>query len=283
MILPDPGPVPRTPPKPGRTAPQLAAEVAWAVAKNGALTTRRLIHTYGPKPLWQDLIERGLLHEVHTLYGPVIGLTDQGRLRAAELNRKREAEAFTNIYVPYVSGAGSLADRAYLMDAVQHLERLGYQWDHYTYKRTGQVGRAASKGIKHTDQIIRTTMQIPERQMREVLIHYRPLTQPTGNPGYRPEKLGCPALYATVAHGGLSAARVRRLLKMHKSHLDIWHAPLLLAVPDAAPLLPLVRSVNTKYRLQMEQFIRDRLVSPRQINLRVCLLVLPLPHTTAAG
>ncbi|MFC6664602.1 hypothetical protein ACFP9V_03990 [Deinococcus radiopugnans] len=201
------------------------------MAKHGALTTRRLIHTYGPKPLWQDLIERGLLREVLTLYGPVIGLTDQGRLRAAELNRK----ASSNIYIPYVSGASSLADRAYLMDAVQHLERLGYQWDHYTYKRAGRVGRAASTGIKHTDQIICTTMQIPEQQMRELLIHYRPLRHPTGNAGYRPEKLGCPSLYATVAHGGLSAARVRRLLRVHKSHLDVWHSPLLLAVPDAAP------------------------------------------------
>lgn len=260
-------------------APTLYDRVFRNVIAHGALTTRRLIQEHGPKPNWEALIQQGYLQEVPTIYGSVIGLTERGQYHASGGGKW---------HVEYVGSAGHLANRAYLMDALQILNQRGYTLGHHVYKRSGGVGTAARNGLKVTDQIIRTVLRVPEDEMRRLKAEFpvddqrNPYTMDSF--GHWGEAVGYPSLYATISNGGISAARIKSLVgTKHKKHLEIWHTPLIIATPKEAQLLPLVRSINSRYRLKQEESYRRYSITAKPIHDLVSLISLAMPGTLSSA
>lgn len=250
-------------------------KVFWAVARAGALTTRRIIGEFGPKPNWQSLIEERRLREYHTGYGKVLALGPTARHGFRERPpTPREG------YVPYVAGPNAVTDRAYLMDAIAVLEGRGYKVAYHVYKRAGKVGGAAQRGVKVTDQIVRTVVRAPADKMRELEAVYG-----KGDPtplyyqlGITPEVLGHPSLYASISGGGIKLPQLRRLYQRHKSDLDRWHGPLLVAVPEEGDLGGFVRAIEAEHRAIIERLVKDRLTPERPIQPRIQLIIVPLPE-----
>ncbi|GAA5514945.1 hypothetical protein Dcar01_03709 [Deinococcus carri] len=253
-------------------------QVFWGVAQAGALTTRRVISTYGPKPNWDHLLEKKLLREVQTNYGAVLTLGQTARAAFHLTPPPREMG-----YIPYVAGPNAVADRAYLLDAIALLEARGYKVAYHVYKRAGKVGGAARRGVKVTDQIVRTVMRAPETKMSRLQALYG-----KGEPpplyyqlGKTPEVLGHVSLYATISSAGIKLAQLRRLYKRHERDLDKWHGPLLIAVPEEGDLGGYVRLVEAQYRANIERLVKEGLTPERPIQPRIKLLTLPLPERRA--
>ena len=116
---------------------ELRSQVFWKVAQAGALTTRRIIQEFGPKPNWQALLSgRTYLREYQTPYGAVLALAPQGRALAQQHQQR----------VPYLAGPSAVTDRAYQQDALTLLQHQGYEVARYIYKKAGKVGGAARRG-----------------------------------------------------------------------------------------------------------------------------------------
>lgn len=240
------------------------------VKRQGARTTRRLVDEYGPKPHWMVLQRERWLTAYETLYGQVMGLGPQARSHYAALG----------VAVPYLAAPASVTDRAYQNDAIEHLKQQGYEvvdWQHKAQAKTfGQPGRTT------TDHIVRHVLRVPELQLRSIewairgpshYPAYQVLTR-KGNeavPGY-------PSLYATVAHGGLTLAGIKRLLHRHKGDIDRWRAPLIIAVPDERPFRSYLRTAEQKALRDHEEVHRSSR-TPTSVHLvpRVLLIELPLP------
>ncbi|OWL98966.1 hypothetical protein CBQ26_00470 [Deinococcus indicus] len=192
-----------------------------------ALTSRRITATYGPRVNWGGLLTRGAIREVRTTYGPVLTLTDSELQRAGIQYRLR--------------GPASLADRAYMMDAVQLLQKLGYEWVEWNYKAYRDQGL--------TGHITSAYMRVPEEEYWPLQNRYTG-NRRTREDGTRLEMLGEPRLYARCSGGGIKVTEARGLLKLHGTHIaGYWHSPLLLVVPEeTAALRAYVRRVNEDAR-----------------------------------
>lgn len=193
--------------------------VLQAVHRTGALTLRRLVADYGPYPNWRGLVDRGLLVERATVYGPVVGYSLTGYRWACESMPSRPA---------YLQGPGALADRAYQTDAVALLQSRGYEVVSVTYKRGRKPGT-------RTDHIVDMTLRAPLERVpnrRDSLRDDGVVRRPTR---------GYPYLYASISGGGITPARLKALLKVHEFSPAAWGHPLLIATPDAAALRPMLR------------------------------------------
>lgn len=246
----------------------VAKQVFYEVARHGALSVRRLEQTYGDPAQWQIALRTRYLTQQQTVYGPVLTLGPEARRTAGT--------AAVDFTIPYIAGPSSAADRAYQMDAVQHLEREGYSVARHIYKRAGAVGEAARRGRRTTDQIVATVMRLPEEQLRPLEARflrsdraYRP-----GADGLYPERPGYPHLYATISHGGIRLPRLRKLLDKHKQHRTMyWHSPLLIAVPEEGNLRAYLRQLDAR---ETELYAR---ATQRSGEWRTVarLIILPLP------
>lgn len=244
----------------------------------GAMTTRRIYREYGPRPTWEFLVHEKYLKVAHTPYGPVVAATKKGHKWAEEKWQCR---------MPYVDAASHMANRAYLMDALEIIRSQGYTLHHHVYKPAGKVGSAARSGRPVTDQITRTVVSVPEPELRRLKAIFgvddrrNPLQQ--DRLGRWSEAVGHPSLYATISNGGISLNGVKALLREHKEHLKVWHTPLIIVTPNEALLRPLVRSINGRYRHQQEtlnaKVNRPGLPPPNlPIHELVTLIDLPCPQ-----
>ena len=252
-------------------AQQLHWTVLMAVAVAGALTTRRVIRVYGPKPNWQSLIEQKYLREYQTVYGPVLALSDKGR--ASYVDRPPEAR---HAHWPYLSGPSTVADRAYQNDALATLTSQGYQVQRHEYKRAGQVGAAARGNRKHTGQITRTVMQVPEPQLRALLagwgegISHLPSSMVATAP-----RTGRPYLYASISNGGIKLPRLKALVKQHRGDVTHWHTPLLIAVPEEGDLRAYLRSIDARARALFDQEDRQYHQAGKAFHPAAELIIVP--------
>lgn len=248
----------------------IESNVFWAVTRAGALTTRRLIQEFGPKPNWQGLIDRRLLREYHTGYGLVLALGPAAR-QAFMARPPKE-------HVPYVAGPSAVADRAFQMDALRELQGRGYTFKRHEYKRAGAVGGAARRGEKVTSQILRTYMAAPQERLRAL--------QATWGMGeaYRmdhwgmyPAAVGHPCLYASVSSGGIKLPKLKALFQKHKADIHKWRHPLLIAVPEEGDLRAFIRGIETEHRRAVDALVKQNLSRNRPLYSLVELLILPPP------
>ncbi|WP_147363219.1 hypothetical protein [Deinococcus sp. RM] len=193
-----------------------------------ALTTRRITADHGPRPNWKRLLDNHWLEEVQTTYGPVLALTKQAYDHLPSQSR--------------LTGPNSLADRAYMMDAVRMLEGQGYEWLDWDYKLYQDTKRC-------TAHITRARMRAPQTEMRRLIAYFGdpgpPRLAPSGVPE---ERLGEIWLYARCSGGGVQATELRKLLKLHGSHITYsWRSPLLIVTPEeSGALRHLVRRTNAR-------------------------------------
>ncbi|GGL89918.1 hypothetical protein GCM10010840_29910 [Deinococcus aerolatus] len=200
------------------------AAAFWYLAARGALSAEHLDRSFNNYELdtyWYGLNIAGLVRIYQSSYGPVVGLTDQGRAYAR----------ITLPSVPFLNAPASVANRAYLNDALELLYRQGYKPSddpptsrRYPHSPTGRT---------HTDEIISCTVRIPDNAYANV--SYRPSRGSHSvlyNPYTRP---GQPRLYASIANGGITPKQGETYLKRHKHHITSWQTPLLLVVPNPAP------------------------------------------------
>lgn len=255
------------------TQKEIQARVFWAVADAGALTTRRIVEEFGPKPNWQKLITDQHLREYLTVYGPVLALGQTARRYFA-----RHPGAVEQGPVPYIAGPSAVADRAYQQDVLKALTGQGYTVHHHEYKRTGQVGSAARTGRKTTDQILRTVVEVPPQQMRVLAIDWRGL-KPYHRDGWGmyPKVVGYPYLYASIAHGGIKLPKLKALYRQHKADIDSWRSPLLVAVPDEQELRAFIRAEESK-RQRLHKKVMTAAGKPNlQLYDAIQLVILPPP------
>ncbi|GAQ23938.1 hypothetical protein DEIGR_400071 [Deinococcus grandis] len=188
--------------------------VMGAILEVGALTSRRVQATYGPRPNWHRLITERQLREVRTIYGPVLTPTEAVHEKVESTGRLR--------------GPGSLADRAYMLDAIDLVAQHGYRFVSHDYKG-GQVPGTT------TAHITRTRIEVSREEM-ERLVDWA-----SDRPGPLPKALGRTWLYARCSGGGMQASDLRRILKATEEqnrpkeystdHVQVLHAPLLFVVP----------------------------------------------------
>ncbi|GHF61082.1 hypothetical protein HNQ07_004110 [Deinococcus metalli] len=199
------------------------------LAVEGALSVTALDAGYWNYELnssWHGLQDAHLIQVYQTTYGSVVGLTDHGRAHARTFLSD----------VPDLSAPASVANRAYLNDALRLLYSRGYKpstdpptFRKYPHSPTRQT---------HTSEIISCTIRIPDSAYADV--SYRPSRAPHSMlhlPYFRP---GQPRLYASIATGGITPKQGEVYLKRHKHHLLYWQTPLLLVVPDPAPFASLL-------------------------------------------
>lgn len=239
-------------------------DVLRAVADAGAITTRRITEQVAIRPNWYRLLEFQLLTELHTLYGAVLIIA---------VNRREQVQDLLGLTdMPYVAGPAVAADRAYQNDALQLLETEGYELDHCDYKRTALNGI-----VKPTSIVTRAVLRIP--RSLEQLMKYDYPGQRVAPPQFdylsgMPEVYGYPSLYATVANGGVSLARLKRLYRSHEHDIHIWRHPLIVAVPDDRPYRAYLR------KLDVERSIAEEGAGLYPLHYRyglIRLLVLPIP------
>ncbi|MFK7602085.1 hypothetical protein ACI3L1_07710 [Deinococcus sp. SM5_A1] len=207
------------------------------IGVQGALTSRRVIADYGPRPLWHPLLTQGLLREYQTIYGPVVGLTDAGRQHQQHLN------------CPYIASPSTAADRAYLNDALSVVVGADYEIEAHDYQQAGGKRRhqlLAAGQPPTTSVIIRTTLRVPERVADNIYrdTHQRVERLHYIGGSYAPAQLGYPYLYASIRGGGINLSALKRLYKRHSLDTATWHHPLLLAVPDLQVLQLYIRSLE---------------------------------------
>ena len=252
---------------------ELRRKVLISVGVAGALTTRRVIGMYGPKINWQSLLDRHYLKEYQTLYGPVLAVGPWGR--TGYLTRPPDSDLG---HWPYIAGPTTVADRAFQNDAFSLLTDQGYVVKHHDYKRSGKVGTAARKGTGHTDQIIRTVMQVPDLKLRGLITTWGPGEHYSSDPKthyLRPR--GHPYLYASISNGGIGLTRLRALIRTHAADVNHWHSPLLVAVPEEGDLRSYLRGLDHKDRSLHDRTEREFPGSPKPFRSKVQLIILPLP------
>lgn len=238
---------------------------------DGALTSRRVVQEYGPKPSWMRVLEEEYLREVHTVYGPVLGLSHD------TYDYFRERPELPQ--PPYLKAPSSLADRAYQMDAIKALQAEGYEVVKLHYKRGSTVSPGA-----YTSQVTSVILRVPPHMAEDG----KPV-QPYNDEGiarYQDQR-GYPRLYASISGGGIKLAQLKKLLKENERSMSTWGHPLLIAVPENHELDPYLRAIEAK-----GQRIRDELeahqrhlqgyVSVRGPRIpRVRLIEMPMPKLTS--
>lgn len=241
-------------------------DVFWAVARSGALTTRRVIREFGPKPNWGCLIRYGHLKEYQTAYGAVLAVGTAARKDHSGPAQSR---------IPYLTGPNSVADRAYQMDALKVLIDRGYTVHHHDYKRSGKVGSAAREGRRYTDQILSAVMQVPPDELRALHADW-PGSRPyrADSWGTYPPALGYPTLYASISSGGIRLPKLRALYKKHERDIKAtWQTPLLIAVPEEGNLRAYIRAEETAHRRLVEQVQREGCMRERDIPDLIRLVI----------
>lgn len=206
------------------------------VGQAGALTSRRVQVECGPRPNWYRLITDRYLNESFTMYGPVLSLTTRGH-KVLAVGGQRS--------LPYLMGPATVADRAYLNDAIQLMDDEGYTVERTEYKRAGGLKHQG----RHTDQVTRTILRVPPRLEIQLRPRWGYVAAYNQNPdGSYDEKLGYPSLYASISSGGISLERLKSLYRQH--HLDIhdWRHPLIVAVPEEIKMRAFLRGLNAQER-----------------------------------
>jgi hypothetical protein len=251
----------------------LPTQVFWAVAQAGALTTRRVIRQFGPKPNWEAALRQRYLREMQSTYGPVLTVGDVAR----KLIQARPPPPEKGL-IPYVAGPSAVADRAFLMDALEALAAQGYTVARHDYKKAGTVGNAARRGAKVTHQIIRTVMKVPETRMSWQAADGKPYGP--DHYGIYPETPGYPLLYATISNGGIKLPRLQKLYKRHKRDIARWATPLLIAVPEEGDLGAYIRAVEAAQRAVEDSILRRGISYSPSTHRLIELVILPLPKTS---
>lgn len=241
-----------------------------AVVNAGALTTRRIIAKYGPKPNWQALIRQKYLKEYQTDYGAVLALGSYTRAYFRN-NPQRK-------HYPYIAGPNAVADRAYQNDALKILTDQGYVLHHHEYKRAGAVGQAAKQGRETTDQIVRSVVQVPPAQLAMLRDTWGDEgTYQADQWGIYPQQVGYPTLYASISSGGIKLPKLKALLKQPSQDIHRWRTPLLIAVPEEGNLRAYIRAEEARERRTIEQMVQQRLIPDKPSYSLIQLLILPLP------
>ncbi|MVN88758.1 hypothetical protein GO986_18630 [Deinococcus sp. HMF7620] len=234
--------------------------VLHAVRTAAALTSRRVQQDHGPRPNWHRLLENDVLKEVSTVYGPVLTLTERAHDFYEHTGRLR--------------GPGSLADRAYMLDAVRMLEQKGYSLMEYDYKRGPERGTT-------TGHITRARMGVPPEELRRIHAYWGPERRQGYAPsGRREEQKGEVWLYARCSGGGVQATELRRLLKRHLHDISTWRSPMLIVVPqEVGPLRTFARGHMAKDRALHESMREKRLAGMRDAPYTPDFLIFeqPLP------
>jgi hypothetical protein len=245
------------------------------VARNGALTVRRVTAAHGPQVNWRHLLSAGWLRVYETRYGAVLAVGPAARtwLRAHPADRSVG-------WVPYIAGPASVADRAYQMDAIDLLVTRGYTFIEHHYKRTGTVTKAAH-GRAVTSQIVRSMMRVPEREMRAIHANYGPGRPPVRDGNYHlTAARGHPFLYATISNGGIRLPRLAALYAKHKDAVTgHWFSPLLVALPDGASVHSYVRRMDTEQRRILGTVHRSPGQPPLVPYPVICVIQVPLSYT----
>ncbi|MFW8627638.1 hypothetical protein [Deinococcus sp. ME38] len=247
---------------PTRTDTEL--EILEAIESAGALTSRRIEENFGPRPNWHRLLKDGMLKETKTVYGPALTLSAAHADRLGIDGR--------------LSGAGPIADRAYMNDAVETLVNQGYTWLRFDFKRGPTLGT-------HTSHIVRALMRVPPGDLRRIRAEWprHAASQDARRPSHSSVdalkgKLGEVYLYARCSGGGIQPPEIRRLLKRHYHDLLEWRSPLLLVVPkDEGALRTFVRGHLAKKEAAHAKFEKTGLSQPHAHIPDFTLITQPLP------
>ncbi|WP_075831139.1 hypothetical protein [Deinococcus marmoris] len=186
------------------------------VADAGALTAAAITRQRGPCLNWNFLITSGLLTSLHTVRGAVLVLSPRGH-----------ALLLAHGLGPYnrVTGVERAVDRSYQQDALALLRGQGYQVIE-PHRQGGPLGHG---------RIVRYTVQVPDPQLTQLEDVWPGRDHPFPGQSFH-ESLGRPSVYATCARGGRDRRAVRELIEtVHRLHVDIWRAPLIVFVPELAP------------------------------------------------
>lgn len=170
-----------------------------AIGGHGAVLTARAGVMEATPGTWEEMVRAGLLRLTRTTYGDVVSLGARGRVAYRELTGEGAA---------YLECPGTVATRAFQVEAVEHLEP--------EFVAVGAIYKAAG-GLpgqsKQTDQI---------RALR---------MWPTAK-GEMSDEERAPLLYALGAGAPVTMRAVRRLQKLHRGDVIRWGHRLLIAVPQ---------------------------------------------------
>ena len=206
------------------------SEVLWSCIDAGALTTRTIIRLHGAKPNWSRLIDRHYLEPYDTTYGEVMALGDATR----DLIERYYPEEFKKL--PYLTGPYSVADRAYLQDALNTLISDGYSFFYHTFKGASpMVAKRRGPDNQRTSQVVSTCLRVPKDEAHLLQRRWgqrvKTMEEITDEDKFVPQ-LGYPTLYASISGGGLSPRRVRALYNSASKLSTDWRSPMLVVVPD---------------------------------------------------
>ena len=222
------------------------SEIFWYCAEAGALTTRSVIRRWGPKPTWSRLLELNYLRKVDTQYGEVIGVGDVGRAQVKS-SFPRDFES-----LPYLTGANSLADRAYQQDALIALGQMGYTVHYHEYRRASPMVIKHRASDRHwTHQIVSTCLRVPESEARMLALRWKQRVKEVKDVvgvEVHEFRLGFPHLYATISGGGLSKQKVEALYRKASSWSSDWRSPMIVVVPDLEQHRDVLRRVCAEQR-----------------------------------
>lgn len=237
-----------------------------AVAEAGALTMRRVIAELGPLPNWSVLIDSQYLRRVDTVYGSVLGCGPVGR-EAVRTGHEEGLEA-----LPYLTGASSLADRAYQNDAFQALFREGYTLGHHLYKTASPMitgHRGSDRPWTH--QILSTCLRVPDTEAELISLRWGQQVRPPRGVEIHESRLGYPMMYATLSGGNVSRQRVAALYTQARRLSSEWRSPMLVVVPDLTVHRDVLRRVAAEQAADQREarnsFPRGRLGSYPALRL----------------
>jgi hypothetical protein len=242
-----------------RTLPYVQADILDTVIECGAVTERRVVHCFGPRAGWEDLVKQGWLRRYETAYGTLLALGPTWRLHCVRSGRGQPLA---------LSGPSLVMDRAYQVDALTLLAQEGYHCHSWVHAARWHHNVRIQSG-----QITHYVMRAPEAELETIRQQWGPVSPPQPDSLYSAAR-GYPSMYATVSGQGITSAGVRRLLHNHQSSITSWRSPLLVVVPDPLHVRAVARATwaaedRARHRWSAGQ--PDRVLPPR---LRV--IALPL-------
>lgn len=214
--------------------------VLMKVAGLGALTTRRLVRDLGPRVTWYPLIEGGYLKAVQTMYGEVVGLTDDAYTffhQKGHLSALPEED-----HLPYLRAPSSMADRAFQNDALERLSREGYRIQRIKFKKATGVSRGGE-----TSQIVKVTLRLPP-EVASLIGEEHGRIEPFDWSKDIFTQRGYPDFYGTIANGGIKASHLRQLLKKDEFAPSTWRHPFVIALPEDHELRGTLRRIADEFR-----------------------------------
>lgn len=207
-----------------------AYEAARTLARYGAVTHKRLDQRHGPS--WHALLDQDYVRTRRTVMGRVVTLTPTLLPAIKDVGWKPTR-------IP--QSPSTIVNRAYLTEAILLLENLRYKidFDDARWSQAGSVLATKQERKLEPAHVVYMGVRIPQEMGERRGINIGKVVKSSV------VREGMPRLYATISGGGVTPAKVKRLVTENSGYCAYWRHPVIVAVPELTPaLVRLARRVN---------------------------------------